>query len=113
MDSYPASYVLHNRPFLVLSGLGARSELDPDPVRDVFSGQAVTSISSDAPPVADQRADGLLEDFLSYDATNASSEGSLTRFRIRAVGRVGQAPQIAYAGGIGREIHVLARQKYT
>ncbi|KAF2637024.1 hypothetical protein P280DRAFT_492659 [Massarina eburnea CBS 473.64] len=85
MDAYPPEYVLHSLPFIVLSGLGARPELDPSrPVDRVLPGRAVANVSSDAPTVADARAGQLLEDFLVL--------GNRTGFRIRAVGRNYQLP---------------------
>jgi hypothetical protein len=97
MEAYPPKYVQHNLPFIVLSGLGASPELaPPPPVQDVLPGRAVTTISSEIPPVTSKYAEPLLQDFLSADATNAPWNGRATSrkelshgFRIRAVGRVG------------------------
>lgn len=112
MDAYPPEYVQHNVPFVVLSGLGAKAELDPSqPVQDVLPGRAATNVTSDAPLVADERAHQLLEEFLSYDATNVQSNGNagnLTGFRIRAVGRVGQAARVAYVGVRRRDMLMLS-----
>lgn len=102
MDAYPPEYLVHNLPFVVLSGLGTRPELDPaQPLQDVLPGRAITTISSDIPPVGGERASELLKDFLNYDATNMprsggdlSRRGNLLGFRMRAVGRVGQAPAL-------------------
>jgi solute carrier family 25 protein 38 len=101
MDAYPPDYVVHNLPFIVLSGLGTTKELDPPPpVQHVLPGRAVTTINSEISSVVDDRANVLLEEFLAADATNApwngpsSSRRGLTHgFRIRTVGRVGQAPR--------------------
>ena len=98
MDAYPAEYVQHNLPFIVLSGLGTTQELDaPRPVHNVLPGRAVTSIASDVPPVTGKHTEALLQDFLSADGTDApwngrasSRQGLAHGFRIRAVGRVGQ-----------------------
>ena len=99
MDAYPAEYVQHNLPFIVLSGLGATQELDPPPlVQDLLPGRAVTSITSELPPVTGSKhTEALLQDFLSTDTTNAPWNGRTSvrqglahGFRIRAVGRVGQ-----------------------
>jgi solute carrier family 25 protein 38 len=99
MDAYPSDYVVHNLPFIVLSGLGTAKELDPPPpVQDVLPGRAITTVNSEIAPVADDRADALLEEFLAADATNAPWNGrgsgrrGLTHgFRMRTVGRVRQA----------------------
>lgn len=104
MDAYPPEYVHHNLPFVVLSGLGSRSDLDPPtPVHQVLPGRAAVNVSSDAPLVTDQRAEPLLDELLAYDA--ATTAAAATRnggggapvegianaaFRMRAVGRVGQ-----------------------
>lgn len=100
MEAYPAAYVQHNLPFIVLSGLGSQSEVAPPPsVHSVLPGRAATRTSSEIAPVAGERADQLLHDFLNADGTNApwnarnSSRGDLAHgFRIRAVGRVCKAP---------------------
>lgn len=100
MDAYPTEFVIHNLPFIVLSGLGAINELDPPAtVQNAIRGQAVTTINSETPPVAGEHAKELLQEFLTADGTNApwngrcfSRRGLTHGFRIRAVGRVGQAP---------------------
>lgn len=100
MEAYPPAYVQHNLPFIVLSGLGSQAELDPPPsVHSLLPGRAVTRTSSEIPPVTGERADQLLQDFLSADGTNApwnarnaGRKDIAHGFRIRAVGRVGQAP---------------------
>lgn len=100
MDAYPPDYVAHNLPFIVLSGLGTRKELEQvPPVQNILSGRAVTSVSSELPVVIGDRANELLQEFLSADGTNSPWNGrtptrrGLTHgFRIRSVGRVGQAP---------------------
>jgi hypothetical protein len=98
MEAYPPEYVQHNLPFIVLSGLGTTQELDaPPPVSNVLPGRAVTTITSETPPVTGKHAEALLQDFLSADGTNAPWNGRTHgrkdlahSFRIRAVGRVGQ-----------------------
>lgn len=97
MDAYPAEYVQHNLPFIVLSGLGTTQELNPPPpVQDVLPGRAATSITSELPPVTrGTHTEALLQDFLSADSTSAPWNGRASvrqglahGFRIRAVGRV-------------------------
>lgn len=110
MEAYPPVYVQHNLPFIVLSGLGTPAELDPPPpVHDVLSGRAATRTSSEIPPVTGERADQLLQDFLTADGTNAPwNARSTTRrglahgFRIRTVGRVGR--RLEHAAGGGHEL---------
>lgn len=106
MEAYPVDYVQHSLPFIVLSGLGSSKELDPPPpVHSVIPGQAATIISCEIPPVTGERANQLLHEFQSADGTNApwnaraSSRRDIAHgFRIRAVGRVGQAPAQCSAG---------------
>ena len=99
MEAYPPAYVQHNLPFVVLSGLGTSPELEPPPpVNHVLPGRAGTRTSSEIAPVTGERADQLLQEFLSAYGTNApwNARGSTSSrrdlahgFRIRAVGRVG------------------------
>jgi hypothetical protein len=96
MEAFPSNFVVHNLPFIVLSGLATSQELNPlPPVQDVLPGRAVTTISSELPPVTGSRATELLQEFLSADGTNApwngrgfSRRGLTHGFRIRSVGRV-------------------------
>ncbi|PVI08555.1 hypothetical protein DM02DRAFT_637285 [Periconia macrospinosa] len=98
MDAYPPEYVHHNLPFVVLSGLGSRPDLDPpNPLEQVLPGQIATYLNSDAPLVADERAGPLLDELLAYDATAATTNGEgridgNASFRIRAIGRNFQLP---------------------
>ncbi|KAF1941787.1 hypothetical protein EJ02DRAFT_490863 [Clathrospora elynae] len=100
MDAYPPDYVVHNLPFIVLSGLATSTELaPPPPVQDVLPGRAVTTISSEIAPVTGDRASELLHEFFTADGTNAPWNGrgfprrGITHgFRIRAVGRNYQLP---------------------
>ncbi|UPX10950.1 uncharacterized protein EKO05_0001582 [Ascochyta rabiei] len=95
MEAYPPAYVQHNLPFIVLSGLGSQHELEPPPsVHSVLPGRAATRTNSEIPPVTGERADQLLQGFLSADGTNApwnarnSTRKDLAHaFRIRSVGR--------------------------
>lgn len=100
MEAYPAEYVQHNLPFVVLSGLGSKNDLEPlPPVHQVLPGEAATSISCEIASVTGEHANQLLQEFLKADGTNApwngrmqNRRGNLLGFRIRTVGRVGQAP---------------------
>ncbi|CAI6247435.1 unnamed protein product [Periconia digitata] len=98
MDAYPPEYVHHSLPFVVLSGLGSRPELDPPtPVHDILPGRAAVKLSSDAPLVTDDRAGPLLDHLLAYDATATTRSGgspfdASTSFRMRATGRNFQLP---------------------
>lgn len=100
MDAYPPEYVLHNLPFIVLSGLGTAPDLEPQQsFQEAIPGRAVSTINAEIPPVTGDRAEALLKEFLSYDDTKTPWEAhgldkreNLPKFRMRAVGRVGQAP---------------------
>ncbi|ORY13458.1 Gryzun, putative trafficking through golgi-domain-containing protein [Clohesyomyces aquaticus] len=101
MDAYPPEYVLHNLPFIVLSGLEASPELDhglPD-INHVLPGRAKTTIDSEIPPATGKRAQQLLSEFLNADGSDApwngratTRRGNLIAFRLRAVGRHFQLP---------------------
>jgi hypothetical protein len=106
MEAFPADFVVHNLPFVVLSGLATSQELEPPPaVQDVLPGRAVTTLSSELPAVTGDRADELLQEFLSADGTNApwngrsfSRRGLTHGFRIRSVGRVHAPAKMRWEG---------------
>ena len=103
MDGYPAHYVAHNLPFIVLFGLGS-------PSKDTGSYGKLESqiersypllqekgiyISSDLPNVAGA-AEELLATFHDFDARDAAwnnrpgkGQTGTTDFTYRTVGRVG------------------------
>jgi hypothetical protein len=104
MDAYPPDYVQHNLPFIVLSGLETTEEREPPaPIQHVLPGQAITFISTEIPPVTGEHAKQLLQEFLSvrggdapWNARGLNRRDNLIGFRIRTVGRVGQAsPQFS------------------
>jgi solute carrier family 25 protein 38 len=109
MDAYPSDFVVHNLPFIVLSGLATSKEVDPLPsVQHVLPGQAVTNISSELPPVEGDRANELLQEFLTADGTNTpwngrdfSRRGITHGFRIRSVGRVQAPAHMPQEGAMG------------
>ena len=98
MDAYPPDYVAHNLPLVVLSGFSTTEEPEAvQPVHHVLPGRATTTITSEIPPVARERAQQLLQTFLSVADGSAlpwNGRGLSGRnnvgFRIRTVGRVGQ-----------------------
>ena len=100
MEAFPPGYVLHNLPFIALSGLGTAPELDPQqPLSELLPGHQVTTVNADIAALTSGRAQQLLQEFLRYDSTSTPWEAhgldrreTLTKFRMRAVGRVGQAP---------------------
>ncbi|KAF2472011.1 uncharacterized protein BDR25DRAFT_342051 [Lindgomyces ingoldianus] len=98
MDAYPPEYVLHNLPFIVLSGLEAKPELESLPdIQHVMPGRAATTVNSEIPPVTGKRAQLLRSEFLAADESDApwngrTRKGNLLGFRLRAVGRHFQFP---------------------
>ncbi|KAL5373402.1 hypothetical protein DPSP01_012760 [Paraphaeosphaeria sporulosa] len=100
MDAYPPAYVVHNLPFIVLSGLGTQPDLEPRRAfHELLPGRAVSAVTSDIAQLASDRAQQLLDEFLSYDNTHTPWEAhgldrrdTLAKFRMRAVGRNFQLP---------------------
>ncbi|KAF2731171.1 hypothetical protein EJ04DRAFT_579327 [Polyplosphaeria fusca] len=99
MDAYPSEYVLHNLPFILLSGLGVEPELDPPThSKHVLPGRAVTSVASEISALTGDRAQQLLQEFLSAEGGDAPwnargvQRGNRASFRFRAVGRDFQFP---------------------
>lgn len=101
MEAYPEDYVEHNLPLILLSGLGAEPEASEETSersrRLLLEGGF--RIKTDTPPLTSSTAENLLRAFLSADSSEASwnNRASSTtdgdgRFRIKRVGRVGQAP---------------------
>ena len=99
MEGYPADYVGHNLPFVVLFGLGsteARPLLDAERSYPFLPEKGIY-ISCDLPNVTGPVADQLLASFHEFDARNASwnsrpGKGKMGTmgFTYRTVGRVGQ-----------------------
>ena len=98
MDDYPESYVAHNAPLVVFSGLGSQSiEKSQANAHRLPHGDGAT-VQSDLPPVTGERADELLNHLMaaSADQKPMAGKGEPTRsglvgFQLEAVGRVGLA----------------------
>ncbi|KAM5436530.1 hypothetical protein MferCBS31731_005808 [Microsporum ferrugineum] len=100
MDAFPASYVDHNLPLVLLSGLSSQEEslsAEPEPGFDGSDGGVC--IFSNFPPVTGATADGLLASLLAEDASdwpwNAryfSHRSNGVGFRIRAAARTYTLP---------------------
>ncbi|KAK2855732.1 hypothetical protein FQN49_004893, partial [Arthroderma sp. PD_2] len=72
MDAFPASYVDHNLPLVLLSGLSPASSPDqhsPDPELSAGSPDGGVRIFSDFPLITGATADGLLDALLAEDAS--------------------------------------------
>jgi len=97
MDTYPAEYINHDAPLIILSGLGDPARLSQQPSYPSLD-QGI-QIQSNVPPVAYPEANQLLDIFLDTDKTGPwpqkiekSVKGSVAPFfRIKAVGRVAHA----------------------
>lgn len=99
MDAYPGEYVAHNLPFIIVSGLGTTP--GHEAALETFSEGPQVELKSGLPPLVGERASALLREIQAADASqlpwNGYAERSRTGslgFRVKAVGRVGQDPQI-------------------
>ncbi|KAF2238220.1 hypothetical protein EV356DRAFT_526064 [Viridothelium virens] len=94
MDDYPDSYITHNYPLIVLSGLGERlGDKGQDATHRLPHGDGAT-IQSDLPLVTGERADAFLYDLMAASGNLKSDAGKvdsnragLTGFQLEAVGR--------------------------
>ncbi|EHY56195.1 hypothetical protein ABEF92_005713 [Exophiala dermatitidis] len=101
MDRYPADYVLHNLPLLVLSGLGSgasESQSDISGRTHAFFQEGGFRIKVDVPPAQKPLAERLLQSFRAQDASEVPwhSQALVARngrvFKIVPVGRVYTLP---------------------
>jgi hypothetical protein len=100
MNAFPADYVVHNLPLLLFSGLEPESNKEQAAVdhAKVLLQEGGFRIKTDAPPVSGDVADILRESLLQSDASLANWNGKAIAakeyaggYKIRSVGRVGQA----------------------
>jgi len=99
MNNFPADYVQHNLPVVLLSGLQQDNppESDPGGKARNFLQEGGFRVKIDIPVVGGDIGDRLLKAFLEHDASDvpwhgqalASANGKF--FRFRSVGRVGQS----------------------
>jgi hypothetical protein len=101
MEGYPADYVAHNLPFVILFGLGTNDiETQNEYEKDYpLLREKGIYISSDLPNVTGPVAEELRTSFHEFDARNASwnsrpGKGKMGTmgFTYRSVGRVGNLP---------------------
>jgi len=98
-EGYPPDYVSHNLPLIVLSGLcPTPPEDDTTRFPAAYEGPG-TRVDSELPLVADKRAEVVLQEFRSCEKSDEQwnskpiqGKSTLMGFKVRAVGRVGQAP---------------------
>ena len=97
MDGYPGTYVSHNLPLIILSGLGSGSGHASGTGSYPLLHENGFRITSDIPPVTGSNAEQLLRIFLDADASkgrwNRRHENepvSNIGFQVKEVGRVGQ-----------------------
>ncbi|KAI9655315.1 MAG: hypothetical protein M1821_005462 [Bathelium mastoideum] len=94
MDDYPETYVAHNYPLVVLSGLGSGpSELGQENAHRLPHGDGAT-FQSDLPQVAGERADELLSNLFAVSDSKKPRAGKseqngagLGGFQLEAIGR--------------------------
>ena len=114
MDAYPEDYVVHNLPFILLSGLDAGS--DGDQHSDyplLYKGDA--TIDSDFPPLTGPTAEQLRQAFLEEDASRAPWErrnekrasSSGAGYKIKSVGRVRGVAYIGFKPRLPLTLHAL------
>ncbi|KAI9655062.1 MAG: hypothetical protein M1829_000695 [Trizodia sp. TS-e1964] len=93
MDAYSADYLVHNLPFVLLSGLGCLEELTlPDKSStNPLAVERGIHIRHELPQLTAEEANKLLHCFLDADSSNAPwngrTEGAKIAFSIGAVGR--------------------------
>jgi hypothetical protein len=98
MDAYPEDYVVHNLPFLLLSGLEPDSEddLGPSCTNYPLLDEKGVKIYSDFPPLSGSVAEELREILLTQDASRAPwdarddihARSPEVEYKIKSVGRV-------------------------
>lgn len=94
MEAYPEDYVSHNRPLIALSGLTGPSSPQLERSFDLKQGHG-PKISSELPPLREDQAAPLRNEFLNADGTSLPwrSEGlpgrqELMGFKFKFTGRV-------------------------
>jgi hypothetical protein len=98
MDAYPSSYVEHNLPLVVLGGLGSRDLITRHTLEksseELLGG---VRVAVDLPLIDTRQGGQLLQHFLDIDGRqapwNGKGDSPHGRFRVKAVGRVGQQLQ--------------------
>lgn len=99
MDAYPEDYVVHNLPFILLSGLEAEPPDDAESSGPEYPLllEKGPRIYSDFPPLSGPTAEELRRNLLKEDASGMSwdnRESTSTRYsgigyKIKSIGRVG------------------------
>ncbi|KAE8379426.1 Gryzun, putative trafficking through golgi-domain-containing protein [Aspergillus bertholletiae] len=102
MDAYPEDYVVHNLPFILLSGLEPASEDGPKSNRIDYPllHERGVHIYSDLPPLSGSTAEELREILLAEDASrapweareNTSVKSAGIEYKIKSVGRSYRLP---------------------
>lgn len=102
MEAYPSDYVVHNLPLILLSGLEPNKVETPiGETTQEFLGDGGFRLRADLAPLYHPLTKDLRATLLSYDRSDAPwrslSTGKTEQaqaFKIRSVGRVGQAPPL-------------------
>jgi trafficking protein particle complex subunit 11 len=100
MEAFGTDYTVHNLPLLLLSGLDVRdrSHSDASPPKQALLHEGGFRLRNDLPPLDSPLAESLRDVFQNHDGSEAlwrlqsPSPSNLKLFRIKYVGRVGQAP---------------------
>ena len=96
MEAYPQSYVAHNIPYVVLSGLRSNSDAKfSKPAKQLIDREGI-NIDSNWPLVENERAADLLGEIMgwhndadAYDYYVRNEDEILPRFHFKVAGRVG------------------------
>lgn len=100
MESYPADYVVHNLPLVLLSGLEPdKAETPTGEATQEYLAEGGFRVRAELAPLRHPQIKDLRAALLSYDGSNApwrvqpaDKTEQAHAFKIRSVGRVGQAP---------------------
>ena len=102
MEAYPADYVAHNLPLLVLSGLGEESQAIQQRRNESLKRGHGVKISSELAQIAESKAALIREEFLKVDGSELAWNSSglpdrpeLVGYKMTCTGRVGTANAIA------------------
>lgn len=95
MDAYPAGYVQHNLPFLLLFGIDDHDELQINAQERSLLQDGGFIVKSELPPVSGDRVKRLLGEFRrasgssqAWRAKSAGPQNGLVGYRFRLAGRV-------------------------
>lgn len=103
MNHYPQDYFVHNLPLVILTGVEPYSNPETPFVEKSFEflGDGGFRIRAELPPLRHSLTSDLRAALLSHDRSkapwrsqSADKSEQVPAFKIRSVGRVGQAPKV-------------------